>query len=123
MLFKPNFSGDVFVAFLRRLTGRFKRLFHLIIDSHPVHLSAQVRRWLAEHRDRVCAHFLPACSPELNPQELMNNDVKTNASGRLRPHNVKELIANVRTYVRRRTHSKTVIQSYFREKHVSYAGP
>lgn len=39
--------------------------------------------------------FLPSYSPELNPDELLNHDVKTNAVGRQRPKNQAEMISNL----------------------------
>jgi hypothetical protein len=36
-------------------------------------------------------HFLPGYSPELNPVELLNHDVKANAAGRRRPRSAGEL--------------------------------
>lgn len=45
---------------------------------------------------------IPAYSPELNPDEILNQDVESNAVGRRRAHNQKELMANVRGYLIRR---------------------
>jgi len=41
-------------------------------------------------------------SPELNPDKLLNQDVKTNALGRVRPMNLQEMMSNVRSYLRSR---------------------
>ncbi|WP_420713329.1 transposase, partial [Streptomyces sp. NRRL WC-3549] len=40
------------------------------------HRSRKVRDWLAAHPDDVELHFLPPHSPELNPDELVNTDLK-----------------------------------------------
>ncbi len=37
-------------------------------------------------------------SLSLGPDELLNQDVKTNAVGRRRPHNRVEMLRNVRSY-------------------------
>lgn len=37
---------------------------------------------------------------ELNPDELLNHDIKANAVGRQRPKNQAEMIANIRSYLR-----------------------
>ena len=66
-------------------------------------------------------HFLPGYSPELNPDELLNQDVKSNAIGRRRANNQSELLANVRGYLRSTQRQPTIVQNYFREAHVSYA--
>ena len=41
-----------------------------------------------EHGEQIRIFCLPSYSPELNPDELLNQDVKTNALGRVRPVNV-----------------------------------
>lgn len=78
-------------------------------------------RWLAEHRERIRIFFLPSYGPELNPDELLNQDVKTNALGRMHPINVQEMMDYVRSYLRITQARPTVVKNYFRERHVSYA--
>lgn len=68
-LFTQNFKGDVMLDFLRRLIGQIPQKVFLIVDKHPVHLSAQVKRWLEKHADRIRMFLLPSYSPELNPDE------------------------------------------------------
>jgi hypothetical protein len=54
-------------------------------SGRPAHRSAAVQRWLARHAGRVELFFLPGYSPDLNPDEFLNQDVKSNALGRRRP--------------------------------------
>jgi len=91
------------------------------VDGHPVHKARSVSRWLAERREQIRIFFLPPYSPELNPDELLNQDVKTNALGRVRPVNVQEMMGNVRSYLRITQARPTVVKNYFRESHVKYA--
>ncbi len=65
--------------------------------------------------------FLPGYSPELNPDEYLNNDVKSNAIGRQRPADKPELIANLETYLRETQRRPNIIRSYFHAKPVRYA--
>ncbi|MBI2818742.1 MAG: IS630 family transposase, partial [Acidobacteria bacterium] len=60
-------------------------------------------------------------SPELNPDELLNQDVKTNAVGRMRPRDEQELIGNVLSNLRITQGHPQVVRRYFRERHVQYA--
>jgi hypothetical protein len=85
----------------RRPDGRFgiEKVF-LIVDGHPVHKSRSVTRWLAKHHEQLRIFYLPSYSPEPDPDELLNQDVKTNALGRVRPINVQEMMGNVRSYLR-----------------------
>ncbi|MCK7579432.1 MAG: transposase [Chromatiales bacterium] len=67
----------VFIDFLARLLEHAgRRRLYLIVDGHPVHKSKAVSRWVAQHADRLRLLFLPGYAPELNPDELLNHDVK-----------------------------------------------
>jgi hypothetical protein len=91
MIIRQRFTARVFLNFLGRLLRlmrKSRRKVFLIVDGHPVHQSRSVSRWLAEHREQIQIFQLPSYSPELNPDELLNQDVKTNALGRVRPVNV-----------------------------------
>ena len=121
MVFKERFTSRVFLEFLRRLLRQSPRKVYLIVDGHPVHRSRAVKRWVAEHAAQIRLFRLPAYSPELNPDELLNQDVKTNAVGRQRPSDQSEMIAAVRSYVRSTQRRPQVVRAYFREKHVRYA--
>ena len=85
-LFVGSFNGPVFIDFLRRLLRDCEgRKVHLIVDGHPVHHAKLVSAFIGRHADQIELHFLPGYSPELNPVELLNHDVKANAAGRRRP--------------------------------------
>src|SRR5918995_200674 len=102
-LFVGSFTGPVFIDFLRRLLRDCDgRRVHLIVDGHPVHRAKAVSAWVGRHGDQIELHFLPGYSPELNPVELLNHDVKANAAGRRRPRSAGELRAELHGYLRRR---------------------
>ena len=121
MMFKERFTAKVFLKFLRRLVRQAKGKIYLIVDGHPVHKARAVKRWLAAHEDAIQMFTLPPYSPELNPDELLNQDVKSNSLGRQRPHDRQEMIATVRSYLRSTQRRPEIVRSYFREKHVRYA--
>lgn len=121
MVFTQRFTAAVMLAFLRRLRRHSRRKVFLIVDRHPVHRSTKVTRWLAQQRRQLELFFLPPYSPELNPDELLNQDVKTNAVGRWRPRDQTEMMAHVRSYLRSTQRQPAVIRSYFQEAHVAYA--
>src|ERR1700693_1562679 len=124
MIFRQRFTARVFLNFLNRLvrlTRKTRRKVFLIADGHPVHKSRLVNRWLAEHAAQIQVFCLPSYSPELNPDELLNQDVKTNALGRVRPVNVQEMMDNLRSYLRITQARPKLVKNYFRERHVQYA--
>ena len=85
-----------------------------------MHRSAKVRDWVAARADRIELFALPGYSPELNPDECLNNDVKGNA-GRQRPANKQEMVKQTRSYLRGTQRSPQVVRNFFREEHVRYA--
>jgi transposase len=119
-VFKERFTGAVFLDFLRRLVRQAKgQKLVVIVDGHPAHRAKLVRDWVAAHPEQIELHYLPGYSPELNPAELLNQDVKTNALGRRRPHTLTQLISEVRAYLRSRAQRHVI--AYFQESHVNYA--
>ena len=122
MVFKQRFIAAVFVEFLTRLVRQARgQKIILILDGHPVHRSARVRRWVEAHADQIELEFLPGYSPELNPTELLNQDLKTNSLGRRRPRSQKELIDDTRSYLRSTQRQPRLVARYFDGKHVNYA--
>jgi transposase len=121
MVFQGKFKAPVFVAFLQRLLKQIAGKIYLIVDGHPVHRSGKVTRFAATHSARLRLIRMPGYCPELNPDELLNQDVKTNGLGKSRPTNRTELMAIVRSHLYRRQKQPQVITNLFREQHVRYA--
>lgn len=121
MVFEGSFTARVFVAFLRRLRRHAGRKVFLIVDAHPVHVAASVQRWLAPRRRHLRLFLLPGYRPDLNPDELLNQDVKTNAVGRRRPRHKAELMRNVRRYLWSIQRRPKKVRKYFHHPSVRYA--
>ena len=121
MVFDSSFTVEVFMEFLKRLLRSMDRKVFLIVDNHPVHKSKKVAQWLKSHRDRIEMYFLPPYSPELNPDEYLNNDVKSNAVGRLRARTKEEMVTNLRSYLRSTQRQPKVVCNYFKARPVRYA--
>lgn len=121
LIFRDAFTTAVFLRFLTRLLRQHRRKIFLVLDGHPVHRSRAIQRWLGEQRNRLRIFFLPPYAPDLNPDELLNQDVKTNAAGRRRPATQAQMIGNVRGYLRATQNRPEIVRSYFREEHVRYA--
>jgi transposase len=121
MVFGDSFRVRVFLNFLLRLVKQAKRKVFVIVDGHPVHRAKLVQAWRAKHIHELELFYLPSYSPELNPDELLNNDVKGNALGRRRPSNKAEMVADVRSYLRSTQKRPEIVRNYFNEEHVRYA--
>lgn len=124
MVFKGRLDAKVFVEFLGRLLRtQGKRKLFFIVDSHPAHKASSVRNWIeekAERSARLELFFLPGYSPELNPDECLNQDTKQ-AMRKVRPRDQREMMSNVRGHLHRRKKQPAVVRRFFQEKHVRYA--
>jgi len=120
MIFKQRFQSEVFTEFLRRLVRQISRYVFLIIDQHPVHIAVKVKKWFKKHEDRIQVFYLPSYSPDLNPDENLNQDVKSNAVGRHRPHDQKQMIRHVRSYLYGRQRRPQLVKRYFEAIPVRY---
>jgi transposase len=121
MVFTGKFVAAGFVAFLRRLLKQATGPVYLIVDGHPVHKSRLVKEFVARQGKRLRLILLPGYCPELNPDELLNQDVKTNAVGKSRPRHKAELLDIMRRHLHQRQKQPEMIRNLFREKHVRYA--
>lgn len=121
-VFAERFTAKVFIDFLRRLIrGAKGQKVVLILDGHPVHRAKKVGRWVEKRADEIELRFLPGYSPELNPTELLNQDVKNNALGRRRPRDRAEMVDDTRSYLRSTQNRPHIVTNYFEGEHVSYA--
>ena len=122
MIFGERFNTEIFVEFLRRLIrSNEKRKIFLIVDNHRVHHAKKVSEWVRRHKREIELFFLPKYSPELNPDEYLNQDLKTNAVGRKRARTKEELLGNVRSYLMSTQRQPEIVKGYFRALAVRYA--
>jgi len=120
-LFRCKFTSVVFIDFMERLLKYRRRRLYLIVDGHPVHKSGAVKNWLHKHRKRIRLFIMPGYSPDLNPDEFLNQDVKSNALGRQRARDIDELEANVEQYLIQRQTFPELVKRYFHKPSVVYA--
>jgi transposase len=121
MVFKERFEAEVFREFLSRLAKQSENKIFIIVDRHPVHRSLKVKNWLEENQKYIRMFFLPSYSPELNPDEILNQDLKSNAVGRKRARSLTQMMAHVRSFLWGRQRRPYIVKKYFHEKHVQYA--
>jgi transposase len=93
------------------------RKIFLIVDNASFHKSAAVACW-QDDNPRLQLFFLPPYAPELNPDELLNQDVHAHVARR-RPSNLVDLVRLTVEYLATRT--TTIVANYFNGEHVAYA--
>ena len=121
MILDGTFNGGVFLEFLAQLIKYKQQKIFLVVDGHSAHKTKAINAWLAENKSRIEIFFLPPYSPELNAQEYVNQDLKTNVIGKKRPINKEQMRNNVEEFMNKRKNDRKQVQKYFHEKHVRYA--
>ena len=121
MVFQGKFDAALFVRFMRRLLKQAEGKIYLIVDAHPVHRSVIAKEFVMANEARLRLIRLPGYCPELNLDELLNQDIKTNVLGKSRPSNRAEMMTGVRRHLYRRQRQPQIIRNLFQEKHVRYA--
>ena len=121
MIIDGRFNGDVFLTFLKQMIKYSRQKIYFVTDGHPAHKTKKLKEWLEENKNKIEVFFLPPYSPELNPQEYVNQDVKTNVIGKKRPINKAQMRDDVEDFMYNRKNDKKQVQKYFHEKHVRYA--
>lgn len=119
MLYKGKFNSDRYILFLKQLIKKSKHKIYLIMDNYSVHKTKKVEQWIERHQDKLAVYYLPSYSPELNPDELLNQDVKTNIVGKLRASNAHELKENVKSHLKKIPKEKII--SFFKHQETKYA--
>ena len=120
-VFKENFDSDKFITFLARIIRQIDQKIFLILDNHPVHKSRKVQDYVEKHKEKLELFFLPPYCPDLNPQELVNQDVKSNATTFRLIKNMHNLTYSLRLYLKRIQLNPSKIRNFFLKKEVRYA--
>lgn len=121
MLFWEAMNASIMKKFLARLIKDVDRKVFLIVDNLKVHHSKLVQEWLEEHKRKIEIFYLPAYCPELNPDEYLNNDLKTNVysaePARSRDQLKRKAISHLRTLQKQ----PKKVKKFFEHPKVVYA--
>jgi transposase len=76
MIIDGNFNHVRLIEFFQALIKQAGRKVFLVLDNLGVHHCKPVKEWLDAHREQIEVFYLPSYSPELNPDERLNGDLK-----------------------------------------------
>jgi transposase len=91
------------------------------VDNLKVHHSEKVKKWPGNHKKQIEVHYLPSYSPELNPDEYLNGNLKRNMAKNRKVSDVSSLKQNAKNIMLRFRKDKEHIKSWFKNKHIRYA--
>jgi transposase len=118
--FPGRFNATLFVAFLAKFLRHRKRPVFLVLDGHPAHRAAMVRRFAHSTSGRLELYFLPGYSPDLNPDESVWAHIKTHGLSK-RPlrenESLRDRVDSDLAAIQRRP---ALVRSFFRAPSVAY---
>ena len=97
-----------------------KKVF-LILNNLQVHHSKPVKKWLEEHKERIDMFYLPSYSPELNPDERLNADLKHEISSKVPVRTKAKLKEAASKYMSKLEQTPERVRAYLGDPHVAYA--
>ena len=120
-VFEGAMNAGVLIDFFKRLIKDAKRKVFLILDNLKVHHARKVKDWLAKHEEEIEVFYLPSYSPELNPDECLNADLKDGVTRRAPARSKAQLKKAAISHLRKLQKSPRRVRKYFEHKPVRYA--
>jgi len=121
MLYQETMTAKVFIKFLSRLVKDSGRKVFLILDNHRVHHSKIVKAWIEGRKEQIELFFLPSYSPELNPDEYLNANLKQKVRSGIPARSQKDLIKKTRSFLKTLQKRPNHVRGYFKHPLSAYA--
>jgi len=92
MFYEEKMSQQKLIEFMVRLIkDKKKSKIFLFLDNLQTHHGKLVKDFAEKNKQTISIYYFPSYSPEINPQEYLNNILKQNIHSGLPPKNKKEI--------------------------------
>lgn len=119
--FEGTMNADILIDFFMRLLRYAKRKLYMILDNLPVHHCKPVKQWLAEHKHMIEVFYLPSYSPELNPDEYLNCDLKAGVHSGKPARDKFQLKNKAHKHMKMLQRKPARVKKYFEHEKIRYA--
>ncbi len=120
MIIDGNSNHVRLIEFFEALIKQAGRRVFLVLDNLGVHHCAPVKKWLAEHTAQIEVFYLPSYSPELNPDERLNGDLKQAIETHV-PCRTKDKLCKAATeYMTAIEKNPNRIKAFFKDPFIEY---
>ena len=121
MIIDDAFDADKLIEFLQALIKDAGKKVFLILDNLRVHHSKLVKAWVTERVDQIELFYLPSYSPQLNPEERLNADLKQEMGKRVPVRTKAKLREAANEHMTMLEQTPERVISYFHDRRVRYA--
>jgi transposase len=121
MMYQETMTAKVLIRFMKRLIKDASRKVFLTLDNLRVHHAKLVKQWVADHETEIELYYLPAYTPDLNPDEYLNCDLKQGIHASSPARTQEQLEKKVLSHMRKVQALPDRIISYFTRPEIHYA--
>lgn len=121
MFYEGKMDSSVLLDFFNRLIKDADKKVFLILDNLPVHHGRLVKEWAAKRRESIELFYLPSYSPDLNPDEYLNCDLKASMNRRAFKNEKGHLKRKAQSCMRSIQRQPKRVKKYFKAKAIAYA--
>lgn len=121
MVYEETMDAAILIRFMERLIKDAGRKVFLILDNLRVHHAKIVKAWLDKRQAQIEVFHLPAYSPELNPDEYLNCDLKAGVHSKSPARDRDSLKAKVIAHMRKLQKLPARVKRYFKHPKIAYA--
>lgn len=121
-IFEGTMNAKILIDFMKRLikSASGRKVF-LILDNLKVHHAKVVKEWLEGEKKKIEVFYLPAYSPELNPDEYLNCDLKQGVHSGPPARSKEQLEKKVVSHMRKLQKKPARVKKYFEHPRIHYA--
>ena len=121
MIIDEAFDADKLIEFLQSLVKDAQKKVFLILDNLRVHHSKKVKAWVEENKAKIELFYLPSYSPQLNPEERLNADMKHAICSKVPVRTKAKLKEAATKHMQIIEQSPERVMRYFQDPYVKYA--
>jgi len=120
-VYNGKFTADKCVECFQRFLRNRKSAIILIVDGHPVHKSKKVMKYIESLEGKLEIVFLPPYAPDLNPDELVWNQMRNVGTSKKPLKKGESLMNRAIMDLEGIKRNKKLVRSFFEEQTVSFA--
>lgn len=121
MFYKETMSAQKLIEFMGRIIRSNERKVFLILDNLRVHHSRALDDFLTENAAFIKLFYLPSYSPDLNPDEYLNRDLKSNLNNRPLGRAKGKIETYAKDHMDNLSHDADRVTRLFQAESVKYA--
>jgi len=119
--YSEKMNQDRFKFFLIKLINGTDKKVYAISDNLNAHHGLNLKEWANENSDKINLFYLPSYTPELNPVEYLNNNLKHEIAKMGYSKDKKEIKKKALNFMNSLQSEKNRVVDLFKNKQVNYA--